>query len=66
MTGQKMINYLFRYAGKSGAVIRTTSMQCPSDEKAIHSARTTMRDDYFALEIFDGERSVYSEVGEKD
>jgi hypothetical protein len=58
---QTKVNYQFRYANELGSVIRSTFMQCPADADAISQARTIMRDSYASLEIFDGERTVYSD-----
>ena len=55
-----MANYEFRYANLSGGAIRTTVMQCAADDEAIRKARETMQDRYATLEIFDGERPVFS------
>lgn len=55
-----MTSYRFRYANRSGTAIRTTIMQCETDAEAIRKACDTMQDRYALLEIFDGERLVYS------
>jgi hypothetical protein len=55
-----MAVYRFRYAGSSGAAIRTTIMECGDDSEAIRKARDTMQDRYATVEIFEGERLVYS------
>lgn len=56
-----MANYRFRYADQSGGIIRTTVMQCAADAEAIRKARDPMKDRYVRLEIFEDERSVFSE-----
>ncbi len=57
-----MTDYEFRYTNLTGGVIRTTIMQCEADAEAILKARDTMKDRYAALEIFEGERPVYSQA----
>ena len=54
----KMLNYLFRYADKSGATIRSTIMQCETDEEALRKARDTMQDGYAKLEVSENERPI--------
>lgn len=53
-----MAVYRFHYASRSGSAIRTTIMQCDTDDQAIRKARDTMQDSYITVEIFDGERLV--------
>ncbi len=53
-----MAVYRFRYASKSGSAVRTTIMQCDTDEEAVRKASDTMQDSYISVEIFDGERLV--------
>ncbi len=53
-----MAVYSFRYANRSGSAIRTTIMQCDTDDEAIRKARDTMQDSYANAEIFEGERLV--------
>jgi hypothetical protein len=55
-----MAVYRFRYADGSGSAVRTTIMQCADDAEAVHKACHTMQDRYAMLEIFEGERLVYS------
>jgi hypothetical protein len=59
-----MANYQFRYVNLSGDVVRTTVMQCAADAEAIDQARSTMKDRYARLEIFDGDRPVFSQAHE--
>ena len=59
-----MASYEFRYANQSGATIRKTVMQCEADEEAIAKARDTMRDIYATVEIFDGDRPVFTKRAE--
>ena len=59
-----MASYEFRYANLSGGVIRTTVMQCESDDEAIHKACDTMKDRYATLEIVEGDRPVFSSAFE--
>jgi hypothetical protein len=54
-----MNNYEFRYANLSGGAIRTSVMQCATDDEAICKARDTMQDRYVTLEIFEGDRTVF-------
>lgn len=58
-----MASYEFRYANLSGDAIRTTVMQCGADDEAIRQARATMKDRYATLEIFEGDRLVFSNRG---
>ncbi len=53
-----MAVYRFRYASRSGSVIRTTIMQCDTDDEAVRKAGGTMQDSYASVEIFEGERLV--------
>jgi len=53
-----MAVYRFRYASRSGSAIRTTIMQCDTDDEAVRKAHDTMQDSYISVEIFDGERLV--------
>lgn len=55
-----MAVYRFRYADSSGSAVRTTLMQCGDDAEAVRKAGDTMQDRYAMLEIFEGERLVYS------
>lgn len=54
-----MPNYLFRYADKFGGAIRSTLMQCDTDEEALRKARDTMQDGYAKLEVFENDRPVH-------
>ena len=57
-----MINYSFTYSDAAGGIVRWTSMQCLSDAEAIAKAHDTMQDKYVKLEIFDGERAVFTQA----
>ncbi len=39
-------------------MIRTTIMQCDTDDEAVRKAGGTMQDSYASVEIFEGERLV--------
>jgi hypothetical protein len=54
-----MTSYHFRYTNMFGGTIRSTSMQCASDAEAMARAVETMQDEYFTLEITEGERVVH-------
>jgi hypothetical protein len=60
-----MANYEFRYANLSGDAIRTKVMQCAADDEAIRRARDTMKERYATVEIFEGDRPVFSRRGLK-
>ena len=55
-----MASYRFRYTNAAGAVVRASFVQCHSDNQAIARARDTMQDTYAALEICEGERTVFN------
>lgn len=54
-----MAVYRFRYANSAGIAVRTTVMQCETDDEAIQKARDTMQDRYAVLEIFEGDRPIF-------
>jgi hypothetical protein len=59
-----MATYEFRYASISGSVVRSTFMQCEADSIAIGQARDSMKDPYATLEIFDGDRPLFTTLNE--